>query len=108
MRQTLCWASLIGAMAALSTMAPAQASEGALGRPITGLQGTSFAGVVPPTPGWNLGISYVYYAGEIGAERETPISGGSALGLDITAQVFSITGVYIWDTGEGKWNFASV
>ncbi|GAB3368108.1 transporter [Lysobacter rhizosphaerae] len=94
---------------ASGTAFSANASEGGLGRPITGMQAGSFAGLVPPTPGWNLGISYLYYAGEIGAARESPIpGGGSALGLNLTAQMFSISAVYIWDTGEGAWNFASV
>ncbi|WP_457095729.1 SphA family protein [Lysobacter sp. P5_B9] len=96
------------ALCALS-VTPALASEGALGRPITGLQGTSFAGVVPPTPGWSLGLSYAYYAGTVSGQRESPLpGGGSALGLEVTAQLFSITGIYVWDTGEGRWNFASV
>jgi hypothetical protein len=109
MKATIRFAGLLGAMAAIGAVAPAQATEGALGRPITGLQGTSFAGVVPPTPGWNMGISYAYYAGDVGAERETPLTGGgTALGLGVTAQLFSITGIYVWDTGEGRWNYASV
>ena len=42
------------ALALAGACVPAHATEGGLGRPITGLQGTSYAGVVPPTPGFNL------------------------------------------------------
>jgi hypothetical protein len=56
-----------------------------------------------------MGLSYAYYSGTVGAERESPLpGGGSALGLEVTAQLFSVTGIYVWDTGEGRWNFASV
>lgn len=109
MKPLVCLASVVTAMATVGAVAPAQASEGGLGRPITGMQAASFSGLVPPTPGWNMAVSYLYYAGEIGAERESPIpGGGSALGLHLTAQMFSVSAVYIWDTGEGRWNFASV
>ena len=98
--------TLAGAIAAASAVTPALATEGALGRPITGLQGTSYAGLIPPTHGWSMGVSYAYYAGSFDAEAPL-VGGGSAVGLDMTAQLFSLTGVYIWDTGEGPWNFAS-
>ncbi|MET0815835.1 MAG: transporter [Pseudoxanthomonas sp.] len=87
---------------------PALATEGGIGRPITGLQGTSFSGIVPPTPGMNMALGYAHYSGEIGASRETPIGGLVSLGLDATFELFSITGLYVWDTGEGRWNFASM
>lgn len=100
-------AFLFAATAVMSLAPPARASEGALGRPITGLQGTSYAGVVPATPGFSTSLSYAYYDGKIGREREAPLGGGgSALGLEVTAQLYSATGIYVWDTGEGAWNFA--
>lgn len=86
----------------------AEATEGGIGRPITGLQGTSYSGLIPPTPGWNMQIGYVHYAGEIGGQREIPIGGVASLGLDASFDMLSATGVYIWDTGEGRWNFASM
>ncbi|BCT93205.1 hypothetical protein LYSHEL_22280 [Lysobacter helvus] len=102
-------ASFIAFMVACSgaAFAPAHASEGALGRPITGVQGTNFAGVVPATPGFNLSVQYIYYGASIGAEREVPIGGTSALGIDLTAQLLAFSGVYVWPTGEGKWNYAT-
>ncbi|MCC8361545.1 transporter [Lysobacter sp. A6] len=86
---------------------PAHATEGGLGRPITGLQGTSYAGVVPPTPGFNLVVGYAYYSGDIGAQRETPIGIGTAIGLSAQFDLLNFTGLYVWPTGEGRWNYAS-
>ncbi|UHQ19510.1 transporter [Lysobacter sp. KIS68-7] len=86
----------------------AHAVEGGLSRSITGLQVSNYAGVVPPEPGWTLAAGYVYYSGKIGAERETPIIGTSALGVDATFGLTSLTGVYVWPTHAGRWNFASM
>ena len=93
---------------ALTAPLSAHAVEGGLGRSITGLQVTNYAGVVPPTPGWNLALGYAYYSGEIGAQRQLPISGVTALGVDASFGLASLTGVYVWNTGEGRWNFASM
>ncbi|MGO4549801.1 transporter [Lysobacter sp. 2RAF19] len=99
--------ALTGALACTFADAPAHATEGGLGKPITGLQGTSYAGLVPPTPGFNLAIDYIYYSGQIGGQRETPIGRSTAIGLDAQFNLISFTGVYVWPTGEGRWNFAS-
>lgn len=106
MKQRTTLASLI-ALAALP-LAPAYATEGALGRTITGTTVQSFAGVVPPTPGFNAAVAYVHYSGEIGGSREVPLNNLLTLGLDADFDMLSITGLYVWDTGEGRWNFASM
>lgn len=85
----------------------AKAVEGGVGRSITGLQVTNYAGVVPPEPGWTVAAGYVYYSGEIGADRQVPIIGAAALGIDATFGLSSLTGVYVWKTGSERWNFAS-
>mgnify|MGYP003576158741 FL=1 len=95
------------ALACAATL-PAMATEGALGRTITGTTVQSFAGVVPPTPGFNAAIAYVHYSGEIGGSREVPVNNLVTLGLDADFDMLSITGLYVWDTGEGRWNFASM
>jgi len=87
---------------------PALATEGALGRTITGTTVQSFAGVVPPTPGFNAVIGYIHYSGEIGGSREVPVNNLLTLGLDADFDMVSVTGLYVWDTGEGRWNFASM
>lgn len=97
-----------GACLALLPALAAQAVEGGLGRSITGLQVTDYAGVIPPEPGPTLALGYVYYAGSIGADRELPISGVAALGMDATFALYSLSGIYVWPTGEGRWNFASM
>jgi hypothetical protein len=98
---------LSAALALAVACVPAHATEGGLGRPITGLQGTSYAGVVPPTPGFTLEIGYAYYSGQIGGQRETPIGIGTALGVDASFGLLDFTGVYVWPTGEGRWNYAT-
>ena len=95
------------ALACAATL-PAMATEGALGRTITGTTVQSFAGVVPPTPGFNAAIAYVHYSGEIGGSREVPVNNLVTLGLDADFDMLSITGLYVWATGEGRWTFASM
>jgi len=94
----------------LATMliAPAHATEGALGRAITGVQATSYSGLIPPTPGWNWGVAYAYYSGSISASKQVPITGGGvSLGLKAEFQLLSVAGVYIWNTKPSAWNFAT-
>ena len=97
-------AFLLPAAAAL----PAAATEGALGRSITGVQIQAYAGIVPPEPGMQWSLGYVHYDGEIGASRAAPIAGQVSLGLKGNIDLWSATGVYVWPTGEGRWNFASM
>jgi hypothetical protein len=82
--------------------------EGGLGRSITGLQVTDYAGVVPPEPGWGVSLGYVHYTGDLSASRQVPISGQAVLGMKATFDLYSANALYIWPTGEGQWNFASL
>jgi len=96
---------LFAAIAAI----PAHATEGGLGRPITGLQASSYSGLIPPTPGWNFAVAYAYYDGKISGSKEVPlIGGGSSLGLEGKFDLLSLTGVYIWNTKPSSWNYASM
>ncbi len=89
--------------------APAYATEGGIGRPITGLQATSYSGLIPPTPGWNFEVGYDYYSGDIGGSKQLPLTGGVvSLGTKAEFQLLSFTGLYIWDTKPGAWNYASM
>lgn len=92
---------------ALAT-SPVAAVEGGIGRPITGLQVSPYAGIIPAQPGWMWQVGYTYYSGEIGGNREVPVAGQVAVGLEADMNLFSATGIYVWDTGEGRWNFASM
>lgn len=98
------WLLCLPALAAL----PAMATEGAMGRSITGAQIQAYAGIVPPEPGFQWSLGYVHYDGSIGASRPAPIAGQVSLGLRADVDLWSATGVYIWPTGQGRWNFASM
>ncbi|WP_130620931.1 SphA family protein [Dyella amyloliquefaciens] len=96
-------------LAAAAVAMPAHATETALGRPITGLQATSYSGLIPPTPGWNWVTSYIYYDGSISGSKEVPLAGGgTSLGLEAEFQLLSATGLYIWNTQPSSWNYASM
>jgi hypothetical protein len=93
---------------ALALSPAIHASEGAMGRSITGAQITSYVGIIPPTPGLQVSLSYVNYDGSIGASRQVPIAGVAAVNLHAKVDLFAATFAYIWHTGQGRWNFASM
>lgn len=94
---------------AAAMSAPAFATEGAVGRSITGLQASSYSGLIPPTPGWTWSLAYAYYSGDISASKQVPITGGgTALGIKAEFQLFNTVGLYIWNTKPSSWNFASM
>lgn len=86
----------------------ASAVEGGLGRSITGLQVTDYAGVIPPDPGWGVSLGYVHYAGDFSASRPLPLSGQAVLGMEATFDMYSAGAIYVWPTSTGRWNFASL
>ncbi|HZF14692.1 MAG TPA: transporter [Steroidobacteraceae bacterium] len=98
----------VAAVCGLAPAPRAHAVEGALGHTITGQQITSFAGIIPPDPGFIWQLGYIHYSGDIGGGRETPIGGVRALNLSATADIVAPTAVYVWNTPKGRWNFASV
>ena len=86
----------------------AAATEGGMGRSITGMQITPYVGIVPPEAGMQWSLGYVRYDGMIEASRPAPIAGRVALELEGDIDLYSATGVYVWPTGEGRWNYASM
>ena len=90
------------------TIPAAHAVEGALGRPISGATVNPYAAVVPPAPGWTLGLSELYYTGDISGSATVPIGANLTLGLDLDVSFTPVTITYIWDTHNPCWNFASV
>ena len=86
----------------------ALAVEGGLGRPISGMQITPYAGLVPPEPGLAVLAGETYYEGSIGGALSVPIAGLLVANLDMKAAFTPISLLYIWPTPTKTWNFASV
>jgi hypothetical protein len=83
------------------------AAEGGVGRPITGQQVFSNAGIVPPEPGWVVSVTSIWYDGSLKGSRGAPISGEVSTGLDLKVSYTMTNLTHVWDTGKGPWNFAS-
>ena len=85
----------------------AHATEGALGRQVTGAVVQPNIGIVSPEPITVINLSELYFDGKIKGGRETPVGGNTTLGLDGQVAFTLATLMKTWDTGEGRWNFAS-
>ncbi len=83
------------------------AAEGGVGRPITGQQVFSNAGVVPPAPGWVTSFTSIWYDGELKGSRGAPISGAVSAGIKMKVSYTMANVTHVWDTGKGRWNYAS-
>lgn len=84
------------------------AVEGGLGRPISGMQITPYAGLVPPEPGLAVSVGETYYSGSIGGGRSVPVAGLLVANIDMKVSFTPISLLYIWPTPTKEWNFASV
>jgi hypothetical protein len=85
----------------------AAATEGALGRPVAGTNVNANAGIVPPEPVWVVNFSQIYLDGTVGHGKESPIVGEVATDINAKISLTMATAMKVWDTGEGRWNFAS-
>jgi hypothetical protein len=85
----------------------AGATEGGLGRPISGATINPYAGLVPPLPGFGVGVAEAYYDASIGGGTTVPVGINLTLGIDMKASFTPITILYIWPTKGKEWNFAS-
>ncbi|AMO21783.1 transporter [Ramlibacter solisilvae] len=85
----------------------ALATEGGGGRPITGQQIAEGAGVVPPEPGFVVTLASIYYDGELKAGKQVPLIGAVSSGMDSRVSYNLANLTYVWNTGPGRWNFAS-
>ncbi|CAB3627263.1 hypothetical protein DFP87_101812 [Achromobacter marplatensis] len=94
-------------LAALAAPAVSMATEGALGRQVTGTNVLPNAGIVSPEPIWAVNFAQIYLDGKIGGSREVPVGGRTSLGLDGKVAFTLATVLKTWDTGPGRWNFAS-
>ena len=82
-------------------------AEGGLGRPISGAGINPYAGLVPPLPGFAVGVGEAYYDASIGGGTTVPIGRSLTLGVDMKVSFTPITMLYIWPTQGKEWNFAS-
>src|SRR4051812_19159348 len=82
-------------------------AEGGLGRPISGATINPYAGLVPPLPGFAVGVTEAYYAASISGSTVVPIGNNLTLGVDMKVSFTPITILYIWPTRGKEWNFAS-
>jgi hypothetical protein len=83
------------------------AAEGGVGRPITGQQVFSNAGIVPPEAGWVMSLTSIWYDGTLKGNSQVPIVGALSTGLDMKVSYTMANFTHIWDTGKGRWNYAS-
>lgn len=97
---------LLGAVGLLLAQ-PALATEGGIGRPITGMQVAPYAGIVPPTSDWIVSINSIYYAGSLGTSKTIPIAGRVTAGLDYSVFYKLFNVVKTWGITANGWNFAS-
>ncbi|WP_340526347.1 transporter, partial [Cupriavidus necator] len=97
------------AMAApfLFAFAGAHATEGALGRPVTGTSVVANAGIVSPEPALIVNVGEIYLDGSIGGSRTVPVAGKASAGVDAKIAFTLATVMKVWDTDTGAWNFAS-
>jgi hypothetical protein len=96
-----------GALLALAAPLPALATEGALGRVVQGSNVQADAGIVPNVPILAVNVSNIYFDGSIGASHPVPIDGELALNLHAQLSFTPVTLLKVWNTGPGRWNFAS-
>lgn len=83
------------------------ATEGGVGRPITGQQVTPYGGVVPSDAEWMTSFATIYYQGSLGKDKSIPVGRTIAAGLNYQV-VYTIADVVrTWGVTAGGWNFAS-
>src|SRR6267142_4760984 len=103
--------ALMGVVSALMLIVPFASNvfgvEGGLGRPISGATINPYAGLVPPLPGFAVGVTEAYYDASIGGGTTVPIGINLTLGVDLKVSFTPITILYIWPTQDKEWNFAS-
>ncbi len=95
------------ALCVVGTSPLALAAEGGVGRPITGHQVFSNAGIVPPEAGWVMSLTSIWYDGQLKGKAQVPIAGAVSTGLDVKVSYTMANFTHIWDTGKGSWNYAS-
>ncbi len=82
------------------------AEEGGSGHYMPGSM-ASFADGVPTSPTFIARLNYIFYDGEIDANRSIPIAGMSALNANAKSNAYGLTVLWApdWNMGE-KWTYA--
>jgi hypothetical protein len=83
------------------------ATEGALGRPISGSGVSPNIGIVPPEPAWIINLNQIHFDGSIGGSKRVPVAGQVGAGIDAKLDFTMATLMKVWETKTGSWNFAS-
>lgn len=96
----------LGILLTLCSTQQVFATEGGIGRPITGMQVQPMNGILPIQEGGVLTVSSIYYDGNIEASRNAPISGLITAGLDYKVSYNLINGIFVWNTHD-KWSLAT-
>ncbi|MGL4541760.1 MAG: SphA family protein [Polymorphobacter sp.] len=94
-------------LAGLAFATSAAATEGGLGRVVQGTNVQPKAGIVADVPILALNISSIYFDGSIRGSTGIPVAGDLALDVSAELSLTPITLLKVWDTGPGRWNFAS-
>ncbi len=94
------------AMLAAMMSWPAVATEGGLGRSVTGMTVLPDAGIVPSEPLTIFSVEQIYIDGSIGASRQVPVSGRTSLGIEGEV-AFTLASVLRTWGSVGGWSFAS-
>jgi len=82
------------------------ATEGGIGRPITGMQIVPLGGILPTNEGGIFSLSSVYYDGEIQNSRKSVLDNKIVGGLGYNISYTLISGVYVW-SASNKFSLAS-
>ncbi|SAK44806.1 meta-pathway phenol degradation-like protein [Caballeronia hypogeia] len=101
-----CVRAVVLACASTFAAGGAQATEGALGRPVAGTSVLSGVGIVPTEPVWIASLETVYLDGSIGGNRQVPIAGQSSLGLNGEVSLTLASLLKVWGN-YGGWSLAS-
>lgn len=89
-------------LAGLMLPCAVQASEGGMGRPITGMQGYSMAAVVPAEPGWIFALNSIYYEGQLESGRNVPVIGTVSDGIQPTVSYNLANLSYVWNSSDSS------
>jgi hypothetical protein len=96
----------LGILLTLCSTQQVLATEGGIGRPITGMQVQPMNGILPIQEGGVLTVSSIYYDGNIERTQDVPIAGQVTAGIDYKVSYNLINGIFVWNTHD-QWSLAT-